>query len=76
MPTVQLTNAAPRTLVVIRIAFTHSHGNIKVMGREYVSVRLPALDDLPVAELIAAPVHYMDGRHDNWQNPPDEIRQL
>lgn len=55
---------------------THSHGNIQAMGGEFLSVHVSALDDLPVDELVAAPVHYMDGLDDNWQNPPAETRQL
>jgi hypothetical protein len=55
---------------------THGHGRIEAVGGDYVSVRLSSLDDLPVEELIAAPVHYMDGRHDNWQNAPGEVRHL
>jgi len=55
---------------------THGHGRIDAMGGEFLSVQVFALDDLPVAELLAAPVHYADGLHDNWTNPPDEIRHL
>jgi hypothetical protein len=56
---------------------THSHGKIEQMGGEpFVSVHLAALDDMPVADLIAAPLSYMDGLHDEWQNPPEEIRHL
>ncbi|MBL6082270.1 GFA family protein [Belnapia sp. T18] len=56
---------------------THSHGQIKQMGNvPFVSVHLAALDDLPIEELIAAPVRCMDGLHDNWGNPPAEIRHL
>ena len=55
---------------------THSHGRIEAMGGDFLSVHLAALDDLPVAELVAAPRHYMDGLHDNWQNAPEETRHL
>jgi hypothetical protein len=55
---------------------THGHGRIDAVGGEFVSVHLAALDDLPVAALLAAPVQYMDGLHDNWQNPPAETRHL
>ena len=56
---------------------THSRGQIKQMGdTPFVSVHLAALDDLPVEELVTAPVSYMDGLHDNWGSPPAEIRHL
>lgn len=55
---------------------THSHGRIDAMGGDFLSVHLAALDDLPVEALVAAPIHYMDGLHDAWQNPPDETRHL
>lgn len=42
----------------------------------YVSVNVAALDDLDPAELLAAPVTYFDGLHDNWWNPPAETRHL
>jgi hypothetical protein len=34
------------------------------------------LDDLDPAELIAAPVTFMDGRADNWWEAPAETRHL
>lgn len=43
---------------------------------EYVSVNVACLDDLEPAELMAAPVTYMDGRADNWWSPPAETRHL
>ena len=56
---------------------THGHGRIEQLGGSpYVSVHLAALDDLPVDDLVSAPVHYMDGHHNNWQNPPQETRHL
>lgn len=42
----------------------------------YVQINVAALDDLDPAELIAAPVRYADGRHDNWWNPPAVVRHL
>jgi hypothetical protein len=56
---------------------THGHGRIVAMGGDpYVSVQLATLDDLPIDELMRAPLQYMDGRHDNWWNPPAETRHL
>ena len=54
----------------------YGHGHIEEIGGDYVSVRVATLDDLDVADLIAAPVRYMDGLHDNWWNPPAETRHL
>jgi hypothetical protein len=42
----------------------------------YVSVNVACLDDLPVAELVAAPVRYLDGRNDDWWHAPAETRHL
>src|SRR5687767_5477808 len=43
---------------------------------EKVSINLACLDDLDPSELAEAPVHYMDGRADNWWNAPKETRHL
>lgn len=43
---------------------------------EYVSLSVAALDDLEPADLLAAPVKYMDGRADDWWNVPAETRHL
>lgn len=55
---------------------THGHGTIEEMGGAFLTVRLPALDDLPIGDLVDAPLTYMDGLHDNWQNAPEETRHL
>ena len=55
---------------------TFSRGYVEQIGGAYVSVRLAALDDLAPAELAALPVRYMDGRHDNWFNPPEVTSHL
>ena len=42
----------------------------------YVSINVAALDDLDPSELVAAPISYFDGLHDNWWNAPAETRHL
>jgi hypothetical protein len=51
-------------------------GHIAQVGGDYVSINVACLDDLDPAELIAAPVTYMDGRADSWWNVPAETRHL
>jgi hypothetical protein len=51
-------------------------GEVPEIGGAYVSISLACLDDAEPAELAAAPVKYMDGRHDNWWNVPAETRHL
>lgn len=53
-----------------------SKGNIAELGGEFVTVSVASLDDATTEELIAAPVTWCDGLHDNWWNPPDEVRHL
>lgn len=56
---------------------THGDGKIVQMGGDpFVSVHLAAIDDLPVDDLVSAPITYMDGRHDNWMNPPADTRHM
>ncbi|MFD1882177.1 GFA family protein [Paracoccus pacificus] len=53
-----------------------TEGDIAEMGGRFVQVFVPALDDATEAELIAAPVYWADGAHDNWWNPAPETRHL
>lgn len=43
---------------------------------EYVSVSVSSLDDLEPADLVSAPIRYMDGRADSWWTVPAEVRHL
>jgi len=51
-------------------------GHVKEIGGDYVSIQLAALDNVDPAELVAAPVRFADGRHNNWGSPPAETRHL
>ena len=51
-------------------------GNIEEMGGRFTMVFIPALDDVPEAELIAAPGFHADGAHDAWWDEAPETRHL
>ena len=53
-----------------------SFGRATTPGGEFVAVVVSCLDGVPDAELAALPVTYVDGRNDNFQAPPAEIRHL
>ena len=51
-------------------------GHVDVLGGDYYSVNVVCLDDVAPSEISDLPVHYFDGRHNNWQSPPAEVRHL
>jgi hypothetical protein len=51
-------------------------GYVEEIGGEFYSVNIACLDDVDDEELANTPVHYADGRNDNWQSPPIETRHL
>jgi hypothetical protein len=53
-----------------------SRGYLEVIGGDYVSVQLASLDNADPAELIAAPVRFADGKHNDWGTVPSETRHL
>lgn len=53
-----------------------TQGDIAEMGGRFTMVFVPALDGVPEAELIAAPVFHADGAHDDWWNAAAETRHL
>jgi len=53
-----------------------ARGNIAELGGEFVSIAISTLEDVAEAELIASPITWCDGLHDNWWNPPAEVRHL
>ena len=53
-----------------------TEGDIPELGGRFVMVCVGALDGVPEAELVAAPIYYADGAHDNWAHPAAETRHL
>lgn len=53
-----------------------TQGDLEAMGGRFVQVCVSALDDVPDADLVAAPIWYADGAHDNWWEPAAETRHL
>ena len=51
-------------------------GHVKEIGGDYVSVKVACLDDVDIAELVAAPVKYANGRENKWWEAPAETRHL
>ena len=52
------------------------HGYLEEIGGHFYAVNLACLDNVDDSELASAPVQYADGRNDNWQSAPAEIRHL
>jgi len=56
-------------------AFTKG-GHLPAFGGEFYAVNLTSLDDATDEELSAAPIHYADGRGDDWQSESVGCRYL
>jgi hypothetical protein len=55
---------------------TFNRGHVPAIGGDYVAVQVLSLDDLDVAELLAAPIRIGDGRYNEWGRVPAEHRHL
>jgi len=51
-------------------------GSLKELGGAFVSISIAALDDLSPEELDKLPIRYMDGRNNNWMQPPKHTDYL
>lgn len=47
-----------------------SHGQLEVLGGDFVSIAIACLDDVEPSELAELPVGYADGRNNAWWNQP------
>lgn len=45
-------------------------------GHVYYNINVACLDGVDIDELVAAPVTYFDGLHDDWGSTPSEVRHL
>jgi len=55
---------------------TPGRGDMEIMGGVFHAVQVSLLDDVDPDELAAAPIQYLDGRHDHFDRPPADIRLL
>ncbi|TGL75721.1 GFA family protein [Leptospira yasudae] len=55
---------------------TFTRGYIEEIGGAFVNISLSTLNNADPSELIASPVWYADGLHNNWGSQPAEIRHL
>ena len=55
---------------------THTHVVRPDTGDDYVMVQVATFDDMPIEELLAAPLKIVDGLHDEWAATPSELRHL
>lgn len=51
-------------------------GHLEVLGGDFYTVNLACLDDVEPIELIEVPLRFSDGRNNNWQSAPAEVRHL
>lgn len=51
-------------------------GELEALGGLFHAVSVVTLDDVDADELAAAPIHYVDGRNDRFDQPPPDIRLL
>jgi hypothetical protein len=55
---------------------TPGQGNMEAMGGPFYAVQVSLLEDIDPDELAAAPVLYVDGRHDHFDRAPSDVRLL
>ena len=45
-------------------------------GHPYININIMCIDDLNVEEAVTAPITYVNGRDNDWDNRPSEVRHL
>jgi hypothetical protein len=54
----------------------YGDGELSASGGQFYAINLACLNDVPLDELLAAPIAHEDGRHDRWGDAPDEAPVL
>ena len=55
---------------------TPGRGEMEAFGGAFYAVQVPLLDEVDLDELAAAPIRYVDGRHDDFGRAPEDVRFL
>ena len=55
---------------------TPARGELEAMGGTVYAIQIALLDDIDPDELAAAPIKYLDGRHDRFDRLPADVRFL
>ena len=55
---------------------TPSHGVAEALGGDFRAIQVTLLDNVAPDELAAAPIDYVDGRNDHFDQPPADTRLL
>ena len=58
-----------------RVHLDTAYGDALLPG-DYYAVNLSCLDDATPGELAEAPISYQDGKNNDWESRPDEVRHL
>lgn len=53
---------------------TFDRGVNPALGGRFYAVRVSCREGVDIDEFVNAPITYFDGRNDNYQSPPAEIR--
>lgn len=48
----------------------YGKGYVEQIGGDFVAINVACLDDVSDEDLAAAPIHYSNGRDNDWQHEP------
>jgi hypothetical protein len=55
---------------------TFVQGEMEALGGTFHAIQVMTLDNVEPDELANAPIHYVDGRHNQFDRRPDDIRLM